>query len=71
MTIQPFYGKGPPPILWAGSQAMCDVVIVIPNCLNYVYRIYLNARWGLFHKFGTSICEVILNLRMKRRTKWL
>jgi hypothetical protein len=37
MGLQPFYGKGPHPLLWAGSQAACGKITVndLPNRLNY------------------------------------
>jgi len=31
----------------------------------FILHIYANARWWLFLKFGTQMCEVILNLHMK------
>jgi hypothetical protein len=37
MSTQPFYGKGPHPLLWDGSRAALGKTTVsgIPNCLNY------------------------------------
>jgi hypothetical protein len=37
------------------------------NCGVFLWtcHIYLNARLGLFLKFGTQVCEVILNLYTK------
>jgi hypothetical protein len=72
-----FYVKGQPPILWAGSQATCDTISGVPNCLNYCVIFIMCTVFtgmqdgGLFLKFGASIWEVILNLLMKRRTKSL
>ena len=53
MGLQPFYGTGPNPLLWAGSWAARGkiTVSVIPNCLNYceifiVYTIFTNVAAG-------------------------
>jgi hypothetical protein len=37
MNLQPFYAKGPHPLLWAGSRAVREKVAVdgIPNRINY------------------------------------
>jgi hypothetical protein len=37
MGLQPFYGKGPHPLLWASLQAACgkSATSSIHNCLNY------------------------------------
>ena len=37
MDLQPFYGKGPHPSLWASSQVACEKTAPssIYNCLNY------------------------------------
>lgn len=36
MGIQPFYGKVPQQLLWAGSWTACEKVISnVPNSLNY------------------------------------
>jgi hypothetical protein len=42
MALQPFYGKGPRPLLWAGSQAAREKITVsgIPNRLHY-YVIFI------------------------------
>ena len=47
MGLQPFYGKGSHPVLWAGSRAARGKITVsgVPNCQNYfemstVYTVY-------------------------------
>jgi hypothetical protein len=37
MGLQPFYGKGPQPSLWAGSRAACGeiAISVVSNSLKY------------------------------------
>jgi hypothetical protein len=60
-----FSGKGPQPLLWAGTRASCIkfTIRVMPNCVNYcviriVYKIYEcgherhNRNW----RVGGSIC---------------
>ena len=43
MGLQPFYGEGPHPVLWAASRATSGKIIIsgIPNCLNYceIFRV--------------------------------
>jgi hypothetical protein len=63
MAIQPFYDKMPPLILWAGSQATCDIVSGIPNCLNYcVICIMCTVFAGMQGEF----CSITLVLRYLR-----
>ena len=35
MGLQPFYGKGPNPLPWAGSCALREKINVIPRRINY------------------------------------
>jgi len=54
MDLQTFYGKGPNPLLWAGSWAARRTITMIgkPNCLNYceifvLYKVFTNVVAGL------------------------
>ena len=42
MSFETFYGKGPPPLLWAGSRSACGQITVsgTPNCQNY-FKIFI------------------------------
>lgn len=59
--------------------AVAEVVFTNSFChckqevFKQIYCIYWNARWGIFLKFGTYICKVILNSRtkpQKPQTRW-
>ena len=52
------------PVHLVGVQTLIPAVI---DCSSY--HIYLNARWFFALKFGTYICEVILNSCMKHWIK--
>jgi hypothetical protein len=68
MGRPPFYGRGPRPLLWAGSQLALGTVTMrgIPNCLNYCEMFIVYKPGGLrvgVHILGVKVkqCRPFVN----------